>query len=484
MSISKIYIQDKNGNAIGTIDKPVTIKGNANIDIQQTSDTSVAINVGDVENIYEGGYKAILSDYKYISSINTVTPKYDGMFWITGDKCFAWKVSSEKVHTNIRNINNILVYNEELGGGITIYDLCPACSSCDDVVRLKRQLEWCKIAINAIKDICIYPNDIAQLRRDYLIHNKIQVSATCSDALNFMDDKYVTDFNIKSIQLIMQYATMVHMWNYVVSQNNTETEITTAAEDTAGFVIQTKRALPNCYTPSIAPATIQCTIDIDADDVESDDLSAYVPRPVIEFLPFSGHGNVSTDYYNLTVDEHNAVHKTFETTINPVQDAGTYAITLKMLPFRYTVMLDVKGHPIDLSDPTYEAIIEIGEEEENTNEEDENTNEEDNDNENLDEDQTENETQDEFLTEIVKLGCTRATQILFNPTLRDYTIARSYPSRTTEGFNRWKITITWAFTGSLEKTFVNTYYFETSRCRTFVRGLLRDSTYKVYPEEQ
>ena len=67
-------------------------------------------------------------------------------------------------------------------------------------------------------------------------------SDICASGLE-LDNDYL---QLRSAQLLQQYMTVVHMWNYVVSRNNSSNIITVAPEDTAGFIVQTKRALPSC----------------------------------------------------------------------------------------------------------------------------------------------------------------------------------------------------------------------------------------------
>lgn len=81
------------------------------------------------------------------------------------------------------------------------------------------------------------------------------------------------------------------MWNYAVSQNNSSTQITTAPEDSAGFTIQTKRAIPSCGGDTQLTCTIDIALDTDGSSGGNNDkLSVYIPTPETEFKPFDNPG--------------------------------------------------------------------------------------------------------------------------------------------------------------------------------------------------
>ena len=68
------------------------------------------------------------------------------------------------------------------------------------------------------------------------------------------------------------------------------------------------------------------------------------------------------------------------------------------------------------------------------------------------------------------------------PTLEQYRAANVCPTRTDDGENVWKVTVSWIMTGSLEKTFTETYIYTTMRTRKYLAGMLRDTTFVTVTE--
>ena len=286
----------------------------------------------------------------FIQTINGVSSNDDGEFFIDGSECDSWGIIENGVDS---------ITHEQVTGvtasGISLVDLCPACRTCESIYRLQYEVENLKMWVNTLKDVNLYINDDMDQRRTNLGNLRVtNLSDLCAARLE-QDDAYM---QIKSVQLLQQYMTVVHMWNYVVSQNNASNVIEVAPEDTAGFVVQTKRALPSCADNQ----AIQCTIDVGAPcgikddgtlitlDRETYPVSIYVPEPVLS-LDNGGKDVQSLDLHFEPFDEKqeqalgNAkIHVRSQTQSDKVRVqtdvisakvAGTYVVSAKFLPFIY-----------------------------------------------------------------------------------------------------------------------------------------------------
>ena len=286
----------------------------------------------------------------FIQTINGVSSNDDGEFFIDGSECDSWGIIENGVDS---------ITHEQVTGvtasGISLVDLCPACRTCESIYRLQYEVENLKMWVNTLKDVNLYINDDMDQRRTNLGNLRVtNLSDLCAAGLE-QDDAYM---QIKSVQLLQQYMTVVHMWNYVVSQNNASNVIEVAPEDTAGFVVQTKRALPSCADNQ----AIQCTIDVGAPcgikddgtlitlDRETYPVSIYVPEPVLS-LDNGGKDVQSLDLHFEPFDEKqeqalgNAkIHVRSQTQSDKVRVqtdvisakvAGTYVVSAKFLPFIY-----------------------------------------------------------------------------------------------------------------------------------------------------
>ena len=295
---------------------------------------------------------------KYIKTINGVAPTQDGEFFIDGSECDSWDIL-------------------ESGTGISIVDLCPSCTKCESIYRLKYEVENLKMWLNTLKDVNLYltaggVNEVktrALLLSQYRITGEGKMSS-CSTGIEF-DDGYL---NMRGLQLLQQYITTVHMWNYIVSRNNASTVIDVAPEDTTGFTVQTKRALTSCACAQ----TICCTIRIrplgilkDNGEFESSlpyPISVYVPdnSNTVRFEPLLSDEQqslalnvdscvISTAPKSSPTDIIYASTKTATTTEIPAKVAGTYVVGVKFLPFVfYEAWRD--GEPISIRGGTATTI--------------------------------------------------------------------------------------------------------------------------------
>jgi len=292
-----------------------------------------------------------------VSRINMIQPNERGEFFIDGSECTSWDYLDD-------------------ANGISLIDLCPSCQTCEAVYRLKYEVENMKEWINALKDVNLYYNDDVQSRLAALHRERI----TEDNDLYCSTDVQADPVKIKGLRLLNQYMTLVHMWNYVVSQNNSSNLITIAPEDTTGFVIQTKRALSSCAKQQHVRCTIQVRMEpngIRDDgqsvpiDQETYPVSIYTPTSAeaaeIMFEPFDSNQYQSialqgrrymtkTSFADRPGDTDIKAYKKQATTCWTENDvtkdlvasvAGTYVVTVKFLPFvhyRAWRNITVNGH--------------------------------------------------------------------------------------------------------------------------------------------
>ena len=255
------------------------------------------------------------------------------------------------------------------------FDLCPACQTCDTLYDIKQGLEQLNVMLNMLKDIELYKTPTLAGHKSGLENLCIDGGANCAGP-------WELDAVEVGRQLLQQYTTVVHMWNYAVLQNNSSLKLEIAPEDTAGFVVQTKRALPSCDESM----QIKCTITVSYDAVVPDPqrpsetqtaapskqlLSVLIPSPILRFKPFTLEETVDdvdiTAGGSMRDGEENTKHiaalqnidiqviddpdyttKTITTGWITAKIAGTYEFTVKVLPFIHCVMTDDQGNVISV----------------------------------------------------------------------------------------------------------------------------------------
>jgi len=300
-------------------------------------------------------------ELQYIKTINGVAPTQDGEFFIDGSECDSWDILESRT-------------------GISIVDLCPSCTKCESIYRLKYEVENLKMWLNTLKDVNLYltagTKDEVATRTALLSQYRItgpDKMPQCNTGIEF-DDGYM---NMRGLQLLQQYITTVHMWNYIVSRNNASTIIEVAPEETTGFVVQTKRALTSCACEQ----KICCTIHVSAYGILKDNqpnqpreipsdypISVFVPEKsnIVRFeptvkqdppniaLPISGC-TISTADPADPDDYLYASKKTATTGEIDAKAAGTYVVCVKFLPFiYYQAWRD--GEPINIRGGTTTTI--------------------------------------------------------------------------------------------------------------------------------
>lgn len=291
----------------------------------------------------------------YVQSINGVYAASDGSFFLQGSECDSWGyiADGKALGTGSEEPETVA---ESGAVGIWLTDLCPACQTCDVIFAIKQDIEYMNVLLNMIKDVELHNSPILEANKAGLESMTIS-GQNCPPAWTRFDPA-------KGMQLLQQYITVAHMWNYAVVQNNASFKLEIAPEDTAGFVIQTKRSLPNCDSKW----HIKCTISIAYDHEESDegevlsdkqDLSVYIPPISMRFKPFQLGENVN----GTVITAEDAALDDARTHIECLSDcttkiittdtivgrvAGTYELTVKILPFIYFVMRDKYNNVISI----------------------------------------------------------------------------------------------------------------------------------------
>lgn len=357
--------------------QPTGIKIGNGINAAETGDT---LTVGISRDAVLAAVKS-----NAVYSINGKYAAPDGSFFIGGSACDSWVEVAGGTAKGTTDVIDQAVYGGTVG--IALVDLCPACTTCDTLFRIKQELEWLDIWVNMMKDVMLHYNEgtgsaVAPVHTGGLDWNKEKlesmriIGSTVSENCT---TSWVPIENMDAKQLLQQYITVVHMWNYAVVQNNASFRIEIAPEDTAGFVVQTKRALPNCD----GTWRIRCTVTVSYDhrvlddgniSMAKQDLSVFIPEPTLWFKPFrmeengvtveqaalqtdtevSIPGSEDTGMTILTEAKVNVIHdqnyttKTIQTDFIKARVAGTYGLNFKFLPFVNFVMYDKQNHVISV----------------------------------------------------------------------------------------------------------------------------------------
>jgi len=407
-----------------------------------------------------------------VYSINGVYGRSDGSFFINGSDCDSWGYIEGSTAFPMNEQPPIYKYDEDgvmtdvpdtEASGIWITDLCPACQTCDEIYQIKQGIEQLDVFINMIKDVELHDDAQLQANKAELEALAIDGGTQCTNSWGIIDP-------MKGMQLLQQYITVAHMWNYAVVQNNASFKLEIAPEDTAGFVVQTKRALPNCDENW----WIRCTITITYDQAISDsgvpvakqDLSVYVPEPILHFKPFThydaesstglpesvepiGGGTATTIYADdaalngakatLTypvpgVSGQSYTRKVIQTDRIVARVSGTYEVTVKVLPFRNCVLRDENGDVVTIRG----ALINI----------------------------TGQTTADGKYVVYPGYTCDPESPAILNPTKEDYLNAKTAPSVSVPLNNVWKVHIIWEVGEVGDTSGYNYFEYEETRLYT------------------
>jgi len=335
------------------------------------------------ESVFDAAYdKLMLGGYRYISSINGEQPNEDGLLMLNGDRCLSW---------------------QHAPGEITLYDLCPACSSCDLYAELIRRLEQCKIALNMLKDANLYDNDILQSRKATLENARAELHESCEG------HDPVSRTPIFSSELLKQYATMVHMWNYLVTTIGMYNEVVVAPDSPSGVSVRTAYTVSNCNTLNSLMVAIEISPLSLADGLQP--LSLYVARREVAFIPSE---DTPDDFPTVVPTLGAGTTKTVMATFGAVNTAGTYVLTATFLPFVY-------AQPVEPEPPDTRRTYIVSENN--------------------------------------------------YPTYDDYCTSIMYPSEAVSGMCTWRVVITWTLDDGKARNIVRTYEMRTATPRNIATGL-------------
>lgn len=403
----------------------------------------------------------ILSSAVY--SINGVYGASDGSFFIHGSECDSWGYIEDGYAQPM---------NEEITGrtagmsGIWLTDLCPACQTCDDIYQIKQGIEQLEVLVNMMKDVELHDTETLETNKETMEALRIDGGEHCPNPWEIFSAE-------QGRQLLQQYITVAHLWNYSVVQNNASFKLEIAPEDTAGFVVQTKRSLPNCD----GYWHIRCTVSVSYFAAINDngsahakqDLSVYIPEPNLRFKPFNledesqpivvaggtvypsaekaalnGAGVVITPYPNCTT-------KIVQTDEIIARVGGTYELSFKILPFINYVIYDkngnvisIRGGTVDISGHTVDGYV----------------------------------VYDSYVADPAKT----VRQQLQSPTKQDYLNAKTAPTGSVPFNNVWQIEVLWEVgrdaTGTGEAMFLTPIAEDTS---TLPPNPVRDLDVEVPP---
>ena len=386
-----------------------------------------------------------------VYSINGVFGAPDGSFFIHGSECDSWgyvtggtafPMGEACAYKTVEIDGQTETVLDTDASGIWLTDLCPACQTCDEVYRIKQNIEQLTVLVNMIKDVELTDTEKLGEQRNALLDLRINGSTVNCGAP--WDPRLVPV--IDGRQLLQQYITVAHMWNYAVVQNNASFKLEIAPEDTAGFVVQTKRSLPNCD----GHWHIRCTVTVeyatamgdDGNPHRKQDLSVYVPEPSLRFKPFTSAMDIS----GATVTAEEAALQTLEevpvpgsttSTMTKLAKAeahvssdpdcttkmvytdeivgrvgGTYELSFKILPFINYVIYDknnriisIRGGTVDITGQTVAGNV----------------------------------VYDSFVPDPAKT----VRQPIVNPTKQDYLNAKTAPTGSVPFNNIWRINVLW-----------------------------------------
>lgn len=364
----------------------------------------------------------------FIRTINGVSPDSNGAFFLSGSECDSWGyiTGGTAVDAGYKDGDGLLAADPVVAGstasGIWLTDLCPACDSCEMLYRLKQEVIQMKLWLAVLRDVSLYQAGNELKEANWLWDRKFPAEPNCGAyVLGSTFSAYAKDEGYsKGLQLIQQYMTTVHMWNYLVNRNNKSDVISIAPEDTSGFVVQTKRSVTSCSSKqkiSCRVSILSCNAVADNGEIETvteqdskipvelvnshwfqNDgikpeypVSMLIPRAEVKFTPFQkqddsaypvgipgttigvvieGH-TYGGAQYNMIISnaDSDAEYKTnaelpetpvycryAETGELPVIAAGTYEVQVKFLPFVNSIMLDEEDNPISLRGTKSETV--------------------------------------------------------------------------------------------------------------------------------
>lgn len=422
MSIRRISVVTDSGTMV--LDRNFALAADSPVSVS-THGSVVELEHDDVSDPYAEAYDRLTGPDRYLSRINGAPPSGDGMFYIAGDSCLSWTSAND-------------LEDSDSEPHIRLYDLCPACESCDTHARLLRRLEQCKLALNMLKDVNLYGDAIAASRERWLAGRRVSLPEACSvDG----DDTPA----LFSSRLLGQYVSMVHMWNYVVSTRNNASEVEVAPDAPSGLVVRTRYAMPDCDSGKRLSVSVSVTPSSLATG-QAEALSMYIPETVCEYSPFDG---ADVDASSSAVGASGTVLASFSN----MRAAGTAVVVSKFLPFVCLSLADTSGNAVS----SVRSIIASSQVDVSSSQ----SSMPDEDGQPLPVDVT-----------VLRTGIVATPAVKNNPTQADYDASVGYPSVSCAGSNIWRVRVTWSLSGAVKAE--NTYLFAAAPARLPVRGIMQD----------
>ena len=417
MAITSIKIEDRHGNSLGELADDVIIKSSNDPVLSLSESNLLTLSCNSSEDIFGKALEQALEDATpFVSTINSVGPTADGHFFMHGSECASWEPAGNH--------------------GISLLDLCPSCTTCDNIEELNKGVERCRKLLDAFKDA--------------------NLGYTTTMVTPVEDDGET--FEVKGLNLLAQYISTVHMWNYVTSRSTASTEVHNTPSDPAGFYVQTKRAISSCGSESL-----KCTIKVSLESGQgADPLSLYIPDDIkTRGLSFGGY----TDLGSVDVP---GIPATVIADFGNPSRADTYSVTAQFFPFVYYEIKTKEGEVV-----TFREVIDLL------------LNPPDPDPEPDPEPDPDPidplDVKPTLDWKEFKEGFNFEAKAIDSPLEAQYNDSKVYPSESATARLRWKIEVTWDVG---EDTFVETYYFKTNGVRTFMPGVIDGASVIVDEEEE
>lgn len=426
MSIRRISVVTGDGTVV--LDSNFALAATLPVAVSADDAGVVALSHDDVSDPYAEAYGRLTGTDRYVSRINGAPPSSDGMFIFSGDSCLSWTPAND-------------LEDSDSDPHITLYDLCPACETCDTYALLLRRLEQCKLALNMLKDVNLYGDAATVARMNWLAGERAQLPETC--AVGESDTP-----TLFSSRLLGQYVSMVHMWNYAVSTRNNASEVEVSPDSPSGLVVRTRYAMPDCDSGSTLSLEISVTPEALAIG-QAGALSMYVPDVSCEYSPFNGAVTTSS---HVSTGASGSVTATF----SDMTAAGTAVVMAKFLPFVCLELTDTDGSPIS----SVRDYIAAGQVDRDVGEA-------------SDSDTADpGDTPRSVPATILRTGIVALVVVKNNAAKADYDTSAGYPSVSCAGSNIWKVRIAWAVNGDVKAS--SSYMFAAAPARLPVSGIMQD----------
>ena len=190
------------------------------------------------KSIYQKAYQQLISNYTYLSSINTKTADQDGTILLLGSQCISIVDSTDSTDP---------LSTPSDAHTINIFDGCKACNDCDAVWDIIQALQQLHIWIIGLKDCILHYQSTASTLWEKLTEHR---------NTNLSDDTGLCSYTSqmptrqqafgRATKLLYQYKAAVAMWNYLVYNLSSRVTVQPALQDYTGFSVKIKRRFNMC----------------------------------------------------------------------------------------------------------------------------------------------------------------------------------------------------------------------------------------------